>query len=59
MAVNFSGTPHTLLKELARVQRTVVSLGGQQRTWYLNVTDFIREGLKKADLKDLLREGIT
>ena len=48
-----------LLKELARVQRTVVSLGGQQRTWYLNVTDFIREGLKKADLKDLLREGIT
>ena len=45
-----------LLKELARVQRTVVSLGGQQRTWYLNVTDFIRDGLKKADMKDLLRE---
>ena len=48
-----------LLKELARVQRTVVSLGGQQRTWYLNVTDFIRDGLKRADMKDLLREETT
>ena len=44
---------------ISNVQRSVVSLGGQQRTWYLNVTDLIRNGLKKADMKDLLKEETT
>ena len=43
-----------VLKELARVQSTAVSLGGQQRTWYLDVTDIIRNVFRKRDMRDLL-----
>ncbi|MHB1887228.1 MAG: hypothetical protein ACYCVV_19985 [Acidimicrobiales bacterium] len=46
-----------LLEELARVERTEVSLGGQSRMWYLNKTDFIEQALRKLGLKDLLWEG--
>ena len=45
-----------LLSELSEVRRVEVTLGGQSKTWYLNVTDFIREGLKKLDRKELLNE---
>ncbi len=45
-----------LLEELERVERTEVRLGGQSRTWYLNVTDRVKEGLRKLKQADLLRE---
>ena len=46
-----------LLEELGRVERTEVRLGAQSRTWYLNVTDRIKEGLRKLREPELLREG--
>ncbi|MGI0128695.1 MAG: IS1634 family transposase [Thermoplasmata archaeon] len=46
-----------LLEELDRVERTEVQLGGQTRTWYLNVTDNIKEGLRRLKQKELLTEG--
>lgn len=47
-----------LLEELERVERTEVRLGGQSRTWYLNVTDRVKEGLKKLKQVELLNEGV-
>jgi Transposase DDE domain len=46
-----------LLEELGRVERTEVRLGGQSRTWYLNVTDRVKEGLRRLKQPDLLKEG--
>ncbi|MGI0071287.1 MAG: IS1634 family transposase [Thermoplasmata archaeon] len=46
-----------LLEELGRVERTEVSLGAQFRTWYLNITDRIKEGLRRVGQPDLLKEG--
>jgi hypothetical protein len=46
-----------LLEELERVERTEVRLGAQARTWYLNVTERIRDGLRRLRQPDLLREG--
>ena len=46
-----------LLEELSRVERTEVRLGSQSRTWYLNVTDRVKEGLKRLGRPDLLKEG--
>jgi Transposase DDE domain len=46
-----------LLEELARVDRTEVHLGAQARTWYLNVTDRVKEGLRRLKETDLLTEG--
>jgi len=45
-----------LLEELARVERVEVRLGPEVRTWYLNVTDRVTEGLRRLGKKDLLRE---
>lgn len=47
-----------LLSELSEVRRVEVTLGGQSKTWYLNVTDFIKEGLRKLDRKDMLKEDV-
>lgn len=46
-----------LLTELSRVERTTVQLGGEARVWYLNVTDHVKDGLRRVGLPDLLREG--
>ena len=46
-----------LLEDLGRVERTEVQLGGQARTWYLNVTGRVKEGLKRLKLPDLLKEA--
>ena len=46
-----------LLAELDRVERAEVSLGGQARTWYLNITDNVRDGLRRLKQADLLDEG--
>ncbi|NNN17104.1 MAG: hypothetical protein HKL79_01900 [Thermoplasmata archaeon] len=46
-----------LLEELGRVERTEVRLGAQARTWYLNVTERVREGLRRLKEPDLLAEG--
>ncbi len=45
-----------LLEDLTRVERVEVSLGGQARTWYLNMTDRVKEGLKRLKLPELLEE---
>jgi len=45
-----------LLEDLGRVERTEVQLGGQARTWYLNVTSRVKEGLKRLKLPELLKE---
>ena len=45
-----------LLEDLGRVERTEVQLGGQARTWYLNVTNRVKEGLKRLKLSELLKE---
>ncbi len=45
-----------LLEDLSRVERTEVRLGGQARTWYLNVTNRVKDGLKRLKLPDLLKE---
>jgi Transposase DDE domain len=45
-----------LLEELWEVERIEVKLGGQKKTWYLNVTDFVEDGLKKVGMKSLLAE---
>ncbi|MGB6442920.1 MAG: IS1634 family transposase [Thermoplasmata archaeon] len=45
-----------LLEDLGRVERTAVQLGGQARTWYLNVTSRVKEGLKRLKLPELLKE---
>ena len=47
-----------LLSELSEVRKVEVKLGGQSRIWYLNVTDFINEGLRKLDRKDILKEHV-
>ena len=46
-----------LLEELARVERVEVQLGAETRTWYLNVTDRVKEDLRRLKKKDLLQEG--
>ncbi len=46
-----------LLEELGRVVRTEVRLGGQGRTWFLNVTASVKEELKRPGQEDLLKEG--
>jgi hypothetical protein len=46
-----------LLEELWEVERIEVKLGGQKKTWYLNVTDFVENGLKKVGMKSLLAEA--
>jgi len=46
-----------LLEDLGRVERTEVQLGGQARTWYLNVTSRVKEGLKRLKRPELLREA--
>lgn len=46
-----------LLEELGRVERTEVRLGAQARTWYLNVTDRVKEGLRRLKQTELLAEG--
>lgn len=46
-----------LLAELDRVERTEVQLGGQTRTWYLNITDHVKDGLRRLKQTDLLVEG--
>ena len=46
-----------LLEELERVERTEVRLGAQARTWYLNVTERIRDGLRRLRQPNLLHEG--
>jgi transposase len=48
-----------LLEELGRVERTEVQLGAQARTWYLNVTERVREGLRRLKEPELLAEGPT
>lgn len=45
-----------LLEDLSRVERVEVSLGMEVRTWYLNMTKVVTEGLRRLKLKDLLRE---
>jgi transposase len=45
-----------LLEDLSRVERVEVSLGMEVRTWYLNTTKVVTEGLRRLKLKDLLRE---
>jgi hypothetical protein len=45
-----------LLEDLERVERAEVQLGGQARTWYLNVTSRVKEGLKRLKLSELLKE---
>ena len=46
-----------LLTELSRVERTQVQLGGQLRQWYLNVTNHVRDGLKRLKLTEILVES--
>lgn len=46
-----------LLEELSRVERTEVRLGAQSRTWYLNVTERVKEGLRRLKEAELLTEG--
>ncbi len=46
-----------LLEELARVERVEIQLGAETRTWYLNVTDRVKEDLRRLKKKDLLQEG--
>lgn len=48
-----------LLEELGRVERTEMRLGAQSRTWYLNVTERVREGLRRVKVLELLAEGPT
>ncbi|EQD42346.1 transposase, partial [mine drainage metagenome] len=48
-----------LLEDLGRVERVQVRLGRETRTWYLNVTKRIRDDLRRAKLRDLLREETT
>jgi transposase len=45
-----------LLEELWEVERIEVRLGGQKKDWYLNVTEFVEDGLKKIGMKSLLAE---
>jgi len=45
-----------LLEELWEVDRLEVRLGGQKKNWYLNVTEFVEDGLKKIGMKSLLAE---
>ncbi len=46
-----------LLEELGRVGWTEVRLGGLRRTWYLNVTANVKDGLKRLGQEDILKEG--
>jgi hypothetical protein len=45
-----------LLEDLSRVERVEVLMGREARTWYLNVTQRITEGLRRLRLPGLLRE---
>ncbi|EQD73578.1 transposase, partial [mine drainage metagenome] len=45
-----------LLEDLSRVERTEVQLGGQSRTWYLNVTDHVKDALRRLKCPQLLDE---
>ena len=45
-----------LLEDLSRVERTEVRLGAQSRTWYLNVTDHVKDGLRRLKCPQLLDE---
>lgn len=46
-----------LLEELWEVDRMEIVLGGQTRTWFLNVTEFVEEGLRKLGMKPILKES--
>ena len=48
-----------LLEDLGRVERVQVRMGREERTWYLNVTKRIRDGLRRVILPDLLKEKAT
>ena len=48
-----------LLEDLGRVERVQVRMGQEERTWYLNVTKRIRDGLRRVILPDLLKEKAT
>ena len=48
-----------LLEDLGRVERVQVRMGREERTWYLNVTKRIRDGLRRVKLPDLLQEKAT
>lgn len=45
-----------LLEDLGRVERVQVRMGPETRTWYLNVTKRIQDGLRRLKLSNLLRE---
>jgi hypothetical protein len=44
------------LEELWEVERIEIKLGGQKKIWYLNVTEFVEEGLRKTGMRKLLTE---
>ncbi len=46
----------SLLRDLTRVEKVEVRLGNEVRTWYLNVTTRVAEGLKVLGQGDLLKE---
>jgi len=46
-----------LLDELWEVERMEIVLGGQKRTWFLNVTEFVEEGLGKVGMRPILKES--
>ena len=45
-----------LLEDLSRVERTEIRLGAQSRTWYLNVTDHVKDALRRLKCPQLLEE---
>ena len=45
-----------LLRDLARVEKVEVRLGNEVRTWFLNVTTRVGEGLKLLGKRELLKE---
>ena len=47
---------YELLHKFSRVERTEVKFGKEVRTWYLNVTDDVKDCLKALGMKDLLKE---
>lgn len=46
-----------LLEEIGPGERTEVQLGAQARTWHLNVTERVREGLLRLKAWELLAES--
>jgi hypothetical protein len=47
-----------LLEDLGRVERVEVRLGNEAKTWYLNVTDRIGDGLRRLHMRELLKEEV-